>query len=62
MKIDHQLQNNKKMFFQDGNAKAKAVTLKSGRLYFTKAFERKLFFFMTLSMLVMGILVELGLF
>ncbi len=62
MKINHQLQNSKKIICQDGNAKAKAVTFKSGRLCFTKSFERKLFFFMTLSMLMMGILVKLGLF
>ncbi len=33
---------------------------KAGRMYFSKNSERKLFFFLTLAMLLMGILIKLG--
>jgi len=35
---------------------------KDGRLHFSKALERKVFFFMTIAMLLAGIGVKLGLF
>lgn len=35
---------------------------KDGRLHFSKAVERKVFFFMTMAMLLAGIGVKLGLF
>ncbi len=34
---------------------------KAGRIYFSRTSERKLFFFLTLAMLIMGILIKLGL-
>lgn len=44
----------------EGQVRAKAVAFQSGRLYFTRSLERKLFFFMTLFMLMAGILMKLG--
>ncbi|MBW2655900.1 MAG: hypothetical protein JRC91_13550 [Deltaproteobacteria bacterium] len=41
------------------NIKSKKTILKNGKLFFTKETERKFFFFMTIIMLVMGIVVKL---
>lgn len=35
---------------------------KSGKLYFSKEMERKVFFFMTMAMLLAGVCVKLGIF
>ena len=36
--------------------------LKDGRIYFTKALERKIFFFLTIVMLGFGVIYKTGLF
>jgi len=41
------------------NTESKKTMLKNGKLLFTKETERKFFFFMTIFMLVMGIVVKL---
>ncbi len=41
------------------NLKFKKVILKDGKLFFSKETERKFFFFMTLIMLLMGVLGKL---
>lgn len=41
------------------NIESKKTILKNGKLLFSKETERKVFFFMTLFMLVMGIVVNL---
>ena len=40
----------------------KVLVYKNGKIHFRKTTERKLFFVMTLIMLLLGILVKLGLF
>ncbi len=40
--------------------KNKAFKLEDGRLYFTRATERRIFFVLTLLMLAAGILMKLG--
>jgi hypothetical protein len=40
----------------------KEVRYKHGRFYFTRAVERKLFFFLTLAMLAAGVMFKAGLF
>ncbi len=36
--------------------KAKAITYENGRFYFTKELERRAYFFMTIFMMVLGII------
>jgi hypothetical protein len=38
----------------------KHLSLKKGRMHFSKEIERKLFFFLTLAMVMMGLLVKIG--
>jgi hypothetical protein len=38
----------------------KHMSFKKGRMHFSKEIERKLFFFLTLAMVMMGLLVKIG--
>jgi len=40
--------------------KPKRILLKNGKLFFSKETERSFFFFMTLIMLLMGVLIKWG--
>ena len=42
--------------------KKATVYIRDGKLYITKAFERKLFFVLTLMMMIWGVFIKLGLF
>lgn len=46
----------------DVSKKVGALTYEDGKIYFSKATERKVFFVLTLLMLVLGIFSKLGLF
>jgi len=41
---------------------SKALIYKHGRIYFTKEGERRFYFFLTLVMLISGILYKIGIF
>ena len=40
--------------------KDRHLSFKRGRMHFSKEIERKLFFFLTLAMVMMGLLVKIG--
>lgn len=42
------------------NAEPNRIMLKNGKLFFSKETERKVFFFMTIIMLLMGVFVKFG--
>lgn len=45
---------------EKGEATAKPMVYREGRLYFTRRMERRIFFGLTLLMLAWGVLVRLG--
>ena len=45
---------------RENQEKTKAITYENGRFYFTKELERRAYFFLTIFMMVLGIITQVA--